>query len=123
MSLNLFLLVLCNVLFNTIAQIILKTGMTKIGTFDFNWSNLFPVANKIITSPWIIWGMVIYAGSVGLWLMVLSRTAVSTAYPMVSLGYITSTIAAYYLFGEAITLTKVLGIIAILIGVYLIAKS
>jgi len=85
--------------------------------------NLIPIILKIIASPWIILGMMIYVGSVSVWLLVLSRTPISIAYPMASLGYITSAIAAYYLWGEDLTLMRIAGIIVILVGVYMVAKT
>lgn len=118
-----FILIILTVLLNTTAQIALKAGMLRVGHFAFTWNNLLPITLKIISSPWIIFGMFIYVGSVSVWLMVLSRIPVSIAYPMASLGYITSAIAAYYLCGEDLTLTRIMGIAVILLGVYLVAKN
>ena len=123
MSLIIFILILLTVFFNTAAQIALKAGMLQIGHFSFTWENLIPITLKIIASPWIIFGIIIYAGSVGVWLMVLSRIPVSIAYPISSLGYVTSAIAAYYLWGENLTLMRIAGIIVILVGVYMVAKT
>lgn len=123
MNLIIFILIILTVLLNTAAQIALKAGMMQIGTFSFSWENLLPITLKVATSPWIIVGMAIYIGSVSLWLMVLSRIPVSIAYPMASIGYITSAIAAYYLWGENLTITRIIGILIILIGVYLVAKN
>ena len=116
-------LILLAVVFNTTAQLLLKLGMTRIGVFAFSWNNLFPIIFKAISSPWILAGVCVYVGSLGVWLMVLSRTPVSIAYPMVSLAYITSAIAAYYLLGEDLSPIRMAGIIVILVGVYLVAKS
>ena len=117
------ILILLAVLFNTTAQLLLKLGMAKIGVFAFSWHNFAPIVFKAISSPWILAGVCVYVGSLGVWLMVLSRIPVSIAYPMVSLAYITSAIAAYYLLGEDLSLARIAGIIVILIGVYLVAKS
>jgi multidrug transporter EmrE-like cation transporter len=38
------------------------------------------------------------------------------------MGYILNVILAYMLFGEAITLQKIIGITIIIIGVYVLAK-
>ena len=123
MSLIIFILILLTVFFNTAAQIALKAGMLQIGHFGFTWENFIPITLKIIASPWIIFGIIIYAGSVGVWLMVLSRIPVSIAYPISSLGYVTSAIAAYYLWGENLTLIRIAGIIVILVGVYMVARN
>ncbi len=123
MSLIIYILIAVTILMNTAAQIALKTGMIQIGTFSFTCGDLLPAAIKIASSPWIIGGITIYVFSVCTWLMVLSRAPVSIAYPLSSLGYVTSAIAAYYICGEDLTVTRILGIIVILLGVYLVAKS
>ena len=48
---------------------------------------------------------------------------VSVAYPMLSLGYVINAVAAYYLFGESVTITRWLGIGFIIVGVWLVAKT
>jgi drug/metabolite transporter (DMT)-like permease len=118
-----FTLILLAVFFNTVAQLVLKVGMEKIGTFAFSWSNFIPIILKAAASPWIVLGIIIYVGSVRVWLMVLSRTPVSIAYPISSLAYITSAIAAYYFLGEDLNIIRVAGIVIILLGVYLVARS
>jgi drug/metabolite transporter (DMT)-like permease len=123
MNYIIFYLILLAVFFNTAAQLVLKVGMDKIGVFDFSWANLIPITLKIILSPWIALGIFIYVGSVFVWLMVLSRAPVSIAYPISSLGYVTSAIAACYFLGENLSILRITGIFVILIGVYLVAKS
>ncbi len=119
----LIILVFVAVIFNTAAQLVLKVGIDRIGVFTFHWSNFIPILLKVMASPWIIIGLVIYVGSVGIWLMVLSRIPVSIAYPIASLGYLTSAIAAYYFLGENVTMLRIAGIVVILVGVYMVAKS
>jgi drug/metabolite transporter (DMT)-like permease len=123
MNLCVFALIILTVILNTYAQIALKAGMMQIGVFSFTWENLLPITIKVITSTWIISGIAVYAASVFTWLMVLSRAPVSIAYPMSSLGYIATAIAAYYIWSEDLTPMRIAGIIVILIGVYLVAKN
>ena len=42
---------------------------------------------------------------------------------MLSLGYIMNAVAAYYLFQEALTPTRLAGIAVIILGTYLITRS
>lgn len=118
-----FALILCGVLLNAAAQLLLKAGMSQIGHFDFTLANTLPIGLKVMVNPPIIGGLFLYVISVLIWLPVLSRVQVSLAYPMVSLGYIVNALAAYYLFGEPLTSIRVLGIFVIIAGVYLIAQS
>src|SRR5579883_757744 len=116
-------LILAGVLLNAGAQLLLKAGMSQIGHFEFTLANAMPIGVKILGNPPIVMGLTLYVISVGLWLLVLSRVPVSMAYPMVSLGYVVTAIAAYYLFGEPLTSMRLLGIFIIIGGVYLVAQN
>jgi multidrug transporter EmrE-like cation transporter len=118
-----FSLILTGVLLNAGAQLLLKAGTTRIGTFDFTGANIVPVGMQLATQPHILAGLACYAVSVVVWIMALSRVPVSIAYPMLSIGYVVNAVAAYYLFGEAITAQKLLGISFIILGVWLVARA
>lgn len=118
-----FLLILLGVLLNAAAQLLLKAGMTSIGHFQFSWANVVPIGLKVMVTPPIVAGLFSYVISVGVWLLVLSRVQVSYAYPMLSIGYIVNAVAAYYLFGESLSVMRVTGIFIIIAGVYLISRT
>jgi multidrug transporter EmrE-like cation transporter len=118
-----YLLILLGVLLNASAQLLLKAGMTQIGNFEFKLANAIPIGLQIMVNPPIIMGLFTYVFSVGVWLLVLSRVQVSFAYPMLSIGYIVNAIAAYYLFGESLSIMRITGIFVIIVGVYLISQT
>lgn len=115
-------LILLSVLINTTAQLLLKAGVARINNFNYSWATLGTLLSQILTNPFIVGGLACYVVAVAVWLLVLSRIDVGVAYPMVSLGYITTAIAAYYLFGEHLSPVRILGIAVILLGVYLVAR-
>lgn len=115
-------LILLTALLNTAAQLILKMGMGKIGEFGFSAQNIIPIGMKVILSPFIMVGILVYVMSLTLWLLVLSRVPVGIAYPMSSIAYILNAIGAYYLFGEHLSSTQIVGIFIIIFGVYLLAQ-
>ncbi len=122
MSFALILLILITALLNTSAQLILKAGMEKIGEFNFAVNNILPIGMKVIFSPFIITGIVIYVVSLSLWLLLLSRVPVSVAYPMSSMGFVFNAVGAYFIFGEHLSYPQVIGIFVIVLGVYLLAQ-
>ncbi len=117
-----YALILLGVLLNAGAQLLLKAGMDRIGHFAFSLHQVIPIGWKVATNPLVMTGLFCYVISVGVWLMVLSRVEVSFAYPMLSIGYVVNAIAAFYFFGEDLSITRMAGIFVIMIGVYLIAK-
>ncbi len=116
-------LILLGVLLNAGAQLLLKQGMRRIDHFDFVLSNAAFVGGQVATNPYVLAGLFAYVVSVVVWLLVLSRVDVSFAYPMLSVGYIVNAIAAYYLFGENLSVMRISGILVIVAGVYLVARS
>lgn len=118
-----FALVLTGVLLNAAAQLLLKAGTTAVGHFEFHLENVVPIGLKLAFQPYIMGGMGCYAVSLVVWIMALSRTPVSIAYPMLSIGYVINAFIAYFWFGEALAAQKLLGIGFIVLGVILVARS
>lgn len=116
------IMILACVLIGTTGQLLLKFGMDHVGEFAFSLQNIGPIALKIITSPFVILGTCCYALSLIVWLLVLSRAEVGYAYPLLSVGYVITAIAGYYLFGDALTLIRIFGIALIILGVVFITR-
>ncbi len=118
-----FSLLLTGVLLNAAAQLLLKAGTNSVGAFEFSLDNVLPIGWKLATQPHIAGGLGCYVVSVMVWIMALSRVEVSIAYPMLSIGYVVNALAAWYLFGEAVTPMRLAGIGVIILGVCLVARS
>lgn len=116
-------IIMLGVMLNAAAQLLLKQGMLQVGYFSFQWANLWPVFTQVALNPFVFLGLSSYVVSVVVWLLVLSRVEVSFAYPMLSVGYIVNTAAAYYLFDEQVTPTRMLAVFIIMLGVVLISRS
>ena len=123
MNLTSFSLILAGVLLNAAAQLLLKAGTTRVGSFEFTSVNIVPVGLQLATQPYILGGLMCYVVSVVLWIMALSRVEVSIAYPLLSIGYVVNAVAAYYLVGESLGAQKLVGIGFIIVGVWLVARS
>ena len=123
MNLSGFGFLISGVLLNAIAQLFLKAGTNALGVITLtraNWPGQF---GRMAVEPHFIAGVFCYGMSLIVWILGLSRVPVSVAYPMLSVGYVINAIAAYYLFGESLTLARWLGIGCIVLGVWLLARS
>ena len=118
-----FSLVMTGVLLNAVAQLLLKAGTNRVGEFSFALENLVPIGSRLAFSPFILGGLACYVVSVVVWILALSRVPVSVAYPMLSVGYVVNAVAAWMLFGESLSMQKLVGIGFIVIGVFLVARS
>ncbi|AOY96468.1 4-amino-4-deoxy-L-arabinose transferase [Cupriavidus sp. USMAA2-4] len=123
MSLSTFAFIFTGVLLNACAQLLLKAGVNAVGAITLDRATLFATALRVLTQWPVLAGLTLYVVSVGVWIVGLSRVDVSIAYPMLSLGYVVNALAAWWLFGEMIGPLRVAGILLILAGVFLIARS
>jgi multidrug transporter EmrE-like cation transporter len=118
-----FALVLIGVLLNAVAQLALKASVSDTGIINLDLQSLLTSAGSLASNLWLWLGLLCYAVSVVVWILALSRVDVSIAYPMLSIGYIVNAVAAWQLFGEPMSLGKVVGIGIIIVGVYVLARS
>ena len=123
MSAAAFGFLLGGVLLNAAAQLLLKGGTNRMGVITLTLDNWSSTLARMASEGYFVAGVVLYGVSLVVWIMGLSRVPVSIAYPMLSLGYIVNAIAAHYLFGEAVTAQRWLGIGFIVAGVFLVARS
>jgi multidrug transporter EmrE-like cation transporter len=123
MSLTIFLILFSGVLLNAVAQLFLKAGTNSLGVIYEPGSELLKTVIRVVFEPYIMAGLLCYVFSVGIWIVALSKVEVSIAYPMLSIGYVVNAIAAWYLFGEIITIQKMIGIFTIIIGVCIVARA
>ncbi len=117
-SLGVFVLIFASVGLNAAAQLLLRFGMRSglpVGRTGFGL--LLDVALR----PGVIGGLACYGVSLVLWLLVLSRTEASFAYPFLGLGFVVVALASFLLLGESFTARKVAGTLIIAAGVAVMA--
>jgi multidrug transporter EmrE-like cation transporter len=116
-------LIFVDVILNVAGQLSLKYGMSQFGNFSLSLGNLPPIFLKAATNPNVLLGLLCYGLGFLVWLIVLAKAEVSYAYPLISLGYVFTAILARFLFGEAVSFTRMAGILVTCAGVFLIARS
>jgi multidrug transporter EmrE-like cation transporter len=121
MALSLFAVILGSVALNSLAQVLLRKAMLEVGAMNFEspWRYLLTVAFE----PWLIAGMICYAVSIVIWLIVLSKAEVSVAYPFLSIGYVLAAAMGFLFLGENVTLSRAFGIALICGGLVFISRS
>lgn len=114
-----YCLALISILLGSVAQYFLKVGMSSLPQD----STILEKVIYIFSSANVWIGLICYGASMIFWLYVLSIMELSKAYPLVSLGYVFTLIIGYYILNESVNTWRIVGIIAIMIGVILIMKS
>ncbi|MEM5831173.1 MAG: EamA family transporter [Candidatus Aenigmatarchaeota archaeon] len=115
-------LILISISLGIAGQLCLKHGINNFGHLsinDFLTKKIF----QIIFQKFVFLGILLYAIATFLWLIILSKTELSIAYPMLAIGYIIIAILSKILFNENLTLLKFIGIVLISIGVFILLKK
>jgi multidrug transporter EmrE-like cation transporter len=124
MSLVTWILILLGVGLNAAAQLLLKTATRPLGQYTVFNADTLSASIVILCKSLPFWtGMVCYGASLCVWLAALSKAPVSTAYPMLSLGYVVVAVVSVGWLGEHMTPAKIAGIALICLGVVLVTRS
>lgn len=115
-----YLIAFVSIFLGAIAQYLLKVGTIQLNLIkSFNLVNI--VEAMIYNLP-LLGGLLCYALSMVFWLFVLSRMELSKAYPLVSLGYVITLFLGFIFLNEPISLSKIIGILFIIIGVIFVTR-
>jgi multidrug transporter EmrE-like cation transporter len=121
----LVLLVLTSVLLTAGAQILLKYGMTRPAIKLALAGQASPLVSiqAIATSPAVLMGMACFGLSAVVWLFVLAKIPLSTAYPFIGVGIIITVIGGRFLFAEPVSLFNLFGIALVIVGIVCVGSS
>jgi multidrug transporter EmrE-like cation transporter len=123
-SLITWILILLGVGLNAAAQLLLKTATRPLGHYTVFNADTLSGSIIILSKSLPFWaGMICYGASLCVWLAALSKAPVSTAYPMLSLGYVVVAVVSVGWLGESMTPAKIAGIALICLGVVLVTRS
>lgn len=118
-----FLLILLTVCISVVAQTILKTGMNGIGKIEsLAPSLIIPLGIKMATNPFVFIGLSLYVVGTFFWLVLLSRLDISFLYPFGALQYVFIYLISYFFLGEHITIGRIIGVVFIMIGIFVIGR-
>jgi multidrug transporter EmrE-like cation transporter len=119
-----WVLILTGVALNAAAQLLLKVAARPLAHFGVFNTDVLSNSVVILFKSMPFWaGMLCYAASVCVWVAALSKAPVSTAYPMLSLGYVVVAAVSVAWLGETLTPAKMLGIALICAGVVLVSRN
>lgn len=114
------LLGLVSIMLLSAGQTSLKYGLNVIGGVSLSDGLSFL---KLLQTPWVIVGFVLYGLSSILWLDVLSKLEFSLAFPMVGLTYVFTLLIGRFFFGETIGWERMIGVALIICGVFFLVRS
>lgn len=122
-SLTAFSLILAALLLSGTGEVFLKRGISRVGVISLSREQIITELTQAFSQPFILFGfLLIFSGAI-LWLAAISRVELSWAYPMLSLGYIYVLFVSWIFLGENLSPLRLLGVLVVIAGVYLLFRS
>ena len=107
----------------TTGQVLWKIGLQKIGGFYMAEKSIVENFFRIIFNGWIFSGFVVYAIATGFFMWLLSKFEISLVIPISSVAFIYSLMAGYWIFHETISPLRIVGVLCIVFGVFLVVRN
>ena len=118
-----FLLIATSILLGAFGQLSMKKGMGDLGVMSMGLSKLIANLLAMLSSPFVLLGLLLYVVSTFFWLVVLSRVELSYAYPMISIGYVVVFVLSWLFLQERLPMIRILGLTFVCVGVLLVSRS
>ena len=117
-------LLLASVLINVTGNVLLKKGVVSFGGVSGEKSKLILEISKAAVNPLVLSGLFLYSISFLIWLRVLTFNDLSKSYPIfASFVFLLTTIGSARFLNESITSMRVVGMIIMLFGIFIVARS
>lgn len=117
--------ILTSVAMAAIGQIVLKYGVDQIVKHTEGVVLRDPVgtAVRIARTPAVWGGLALFGLSAAMWIVVLSRTSLSFAYPFASLTYVLILLFDRFVLNEPVSVLRYGGVALIISGLVLISRT
>ena len=117
-------IILASVSLSAMAQTCFKYGVSSPTSMRVTWTRtaLDGVLSQLL-NPAVLIGLLLYGIGTLLWLQVLARIELSQAYPFVGLGFIMTALLGVVLFGDTVGPLRLAGIVLVMSGIAVIARS
>ena len=120
---NNIIIILSSILMSSTAHILLKKGMMTHALNGMRSDGVFSLVWTVGTNVWVLGGMFLHVSALIVWLWALSKVDISFAYPFLALGYVLVSAMAWMWLGEELSQMKILGMVVIIIGIFILAKA
>lgn len=114
--------IVSSVTLSAVGQICFKLGLNSLARSGVPAGTMHKIILALLT-PGVMVGLGLYGLSTLLWLSALSRLELSQAYPFVGLGFAITTLMGWWFFSDHLTTERIAGVVVILVGIMLVART
>jgi undecaprenyl phosphate-alpha-L-ara4N flippase subunit ArnE len=117
---HLYLYIFLTVCLTVTGQLLLKTGLLRVGSHLAQSPGQVEAWLPVLRSPWIWAGLICWVSSTLFWMVALSRSPLSHIHGLNAVSYLLIPLLAFWCFGEELHPRHWLGFFCITLGVILI---
>ncbi len=118
------LIFLFGITLGALGGILMKMGATHIGHVEIHsvWQ-LIEFLFKLFTNFQSLVGIFLYFLSAVTWSYLLTKLAISFVQPILALTYVVTPLLAIFILGEHVPAMRWVGIVVIILGVFIVART
>lgn len=117
------LYILATIILTVYGQIVMKWRIAKFGAFPELWFDKVKFLFSVLFDPFVFSGFVAAFLASFAWMAAMTKFEISYAYPFMSLNFVLVFLISIPLFSETFSLYKLCGVIFIVLGTILVARS
>jgi multidrug transporter EmrE-like cation transporter len=115
--------IFATIFFTVYSQLVMRSEVVKAGSLppDFIGKMLF--VGHLFLNPWVLSSIMATLLAGISWMLAMSRFEISYAYPWIGLNFVLMLLLGGLLFGESISMAKVIGTLLVVTGILVIARG
>ena len=115
--------IFCTIVFTVYSQLVMRWQVSNAGPLPADLAAKAMYVVTLLLNPWVLSGIVATFLAGISWMLAMTKFEISYAYPFVSLNYILVLAAGFLLFNEAMSASKVIGCVLVVLGIIVIARG
>lgn len=115
--------IFATIIFTVYSQLVMRWQVMAAGPLPVDTSGKASYVINLLFTPWVLSGIVATFLAGVSWMLAMTKFEISYAYPFVSLNYILVLVAAFFLFNETLSVTKLIGSALVVVGVVVVSRG
>lgn len=118
-----YLYIFGTIFFTVYGQIVLKWKIDKVGALPEALTDKVYFLLQLLLNPWILSGFLSAFVASLFWMAAMTKFNISYAYPFMSLSFVLVFLLSVIIFGDPVTVQKVVGLSLIVAGIIVTSQS
>lgn len=111
------------VFFTVYSQLIMRWQVSQAGALPAELLGKLSFVGHLFLNPWVLSSILATLLAGISWMLAMSRFEISYAYPWIGLNFVLMLLFGVLLFGESMSVAKVIGTLLVVAGIVVIARG